>query len=158
MLKSAIRLTTLSVVVLICFNSQSPCSAQGRNERKVAAAEESAKPKAVAGGVTFQRNAEYDKTFEDLVNFLKKQGYEIDAADKHAGNIFTTMAITGKWKQTGTRVTVTLIKDSNTATSVRVAVTEQKRYKAAQTEPWGEPKVNSQKSSEIANLIKSGLS
>jgi len=140
------------------FPWQRPACAQGRHERKQAAIEESAKPKAVAGGITFQRTAPYDKTFEDVVNFLKKQGYEIDSADKDTGNIFTTMLITGKWKQTGTRVSVTLIKDSDAATSLRVAVTEQKRYKAAQTEPWGEPKVNNDKTSEIANLIKSGVS
>ena len=156
--KTRVPSVALSVVVITLFCWQPPACAQGRHDRKQAAAEESAKPKAVAGGITFQRAAPYDKTFEDVVNFLKKQGYEIDSADKDTGNIFTTMSITGKWRQTGTRVSVTLIKDSDAATSLRVAVTEQKRYKAAQTEPWGEPKVNNGKSSEIANLIKSGIS
>lgn len=130
---------------------------QGRAERKQAQAEESAKPKAVSGGVTFQRNAPYDKTFEDVLNFLKKQGYGIDSASKDAGTIFTEISIKGGWKQTGTRVNVTLIKDSDTATSVRVAVTEQKRYKAAQTEPWGDPKVNDEKSSQIADSLNQGF-
>src|ERR1035441_2217433 len=106
-----------------------------RHERKAAQAEESGKPKAVSGGVTFQRNAPYEKTFDDVLNFLKKQGYGIDSADKDAGTIYTELSIKGGWKQTGTRVNVTLIKDSETAASVRVALTEQKRYKAAQTEP-----------------------
>jgi len=130
---------------------------QGRHERHMAQVEESAKPTGIAGGVSFQDAASYDKTFDDIVTFLKKQGYSIDSASKDAGTIFTSMSIEGHWRQTGTRVSVSLIRDSDTVTSVKVAVTEQKRYKAVQTEPWGSPKVNKAKSSALAEKMKAAL-
>ena len=132
-------------------------SPQGRHERHMAQVEESAKPTSVAGGVSFQDAASYNKTFDDVVTFLKKQGYTIDSASKDAGTIFTSISIKGHWRQTGTRVNVSLIRESENVTSVRVAVTEQKRYKALQTEPWGSPKVNKTKSSALSDKMKSAL-
>jgi len=52
---------------------------------------------------------------------------------------------------------LTFIKESDTATSIRVAVTQQKRKKALQAEPWGEPKVNADESSKIADELKPAL-
>ena len=65
--------------------------------------------------------------------------------------------VTGGYSQTGTRVYVTLIKDTEKTTTVKVAVAEQKRKKLLQTEPWGDPKVNSEKSSKLADDIKAAL-
>jgi hypothetical protein len=100
----------------------------------------------------------YDKAYEAILNHLKRHEYTIDSANKETGQIVTAMTISGGYSQTGTRVYVTLIKDSETSTTIRVAVSEQKRKKLLQTEPWGDAKVNSKKSTELADEIKSALS
>lgn len=119
--------------------------------------EESTKVKSMAGGVKFQVNSSYEKAYDTVVNFLKKQDYAIDSASKETGQVVTAMTITGSWKQTGTRVQITFIKDNESATTIKIAVTEQKRYKALQVEPWGEAKVNSKKSEQLADEVKSAL-
>src|ERR1035438_5927812 len=59
--------------------------------------------------------------------------------------------------QTGTRVQITCIKDNDAQTSIRVAVTQQKRKKLLQTEPWSDPKVNDEASSKTANDLKAAI-
>ena len=67
------------------------------------------------------------------------------------------MAIKGGYSQTGTRVYVVLIKETDTTTTVKVAVSEQKRKKLLQTEPWGDPKLNEKESDKIATDLKTAL-
>ena len=64
------------------------------------------------------------------------------------------MDITGGYRQTGMRVQVTCIEDSDTQTSVRVVVTEQHRTKLLQTEPWGGAKANEAESARVGAQIK----
>jgi hypothetical protein len=135
-----------------------PLSAQSRHERKEQQLADSAAPKNVAGGVTFQSPTSMEKTFEVIANDLKRQGHAIDRADKDAGQIVTAMEITGGYTQTGTRILVTLIKDSDTQTSVRVVVAKQKRKKLLQTEPWGDPKSDDKESQTVAEALKAALS
>jgi len=107
--------------------------------------------------VTFQNAVAIDKTYEAVLNHLKRQGQTIESADKEVGQIITAMDITGGYSQTGTRIQITFIKDSDTQTTVRVAVTKQKRKKALQVEPWSDPKVDEQESSKVAEEIKGAL-
>jgi len=132
-------------------------SGEGRHERHARIAEESAKPVQVSGGQNFLASKSYDATFESVVTFLKKKDYTVESASKDAGQIATAMSITGGWRQTGTRVQVTLIKESDITTTVKVAATEQHRYKALQTEPWDDPKVNAASSAALAAEMKTGL-
>jgi len=125
-----------------------------RHERKAEEHADSEKIQNVSGGVTFQQASAIDKTYDDLLNFVKREGMTIDSATKETGQIVTNIEVAGKYHQIGTRVYLTVIKDSETQTSVRVAVSEQKRYKALQTEPWSSPKVNAEKSSELSEKIK----
>jgi len=67
------------------------------------------------------------------------------------------MTVSGGWRQTGTRTQITLIKENDTTTQVRVVVTEQKRFKMLQTEAWGDAKVNQEKSANLAKEIKAYL-
>jgi hypothetical protein len=99
----------------------------------------------------------YDKAYDAALNYMKRQSYTIDSADKETGQIITAMDVTGKHSQTGTRVLITCIKDSDSQTSIRVAVTEQKRKKLLQTEPWSDPKVNDEASSKTANDLKAAI-
>jgi hypothetical protein len=128
-----------------------------RQERKTEEQADSEKIQNVSGGVTFQQASAMDKTYDDLLNYVKREGLTIDSASKETGQIVTAIDVTGKYHQIGTRVYLTVIKSSETETSVRVAVTEQKRYKALQTEPWSSPKVNAEKSSELSEKIKAAI-
>lgn len=151
-------LIVLSIMLFLLFILlQSSVSAQSRKERRETSIKESEKVTNVAGGVKFQVNLPYEKSYETVLNFLKKQDYNIDSASKETGQIITEITVKGGWKQTGTRVQVTFIKDSESVTIVKVAVTEQKRYKALQVEPWGEAKVNSKKSEQLADEVKAEL-
>jgi hypothetical protein len=67
------------------------------------------------------------------------------------------MQITGGYSQTGTRTIVNFIKDSDTQTTVRVAVTKQKRKKLLQTESWSDPKVDDAASQKAAAEVKAML-
>jgi len=128
-----------------------------RHEKREAKIAESAQPKNVKGGVTFQVAASYDKAYDAVMNHLKRQGYTVDVSGKETGQIITAMDIKGGYTQTGTRVQITCIKDSDTQTSIRVAVTEQKRKKLLQTEPWGDPKVNEDASTKVAGEVKTAV-
>src|SRR5262249_23776759 len=106
--------------------------------------------KAVAGGVTFPTPMPIEKCFDAVLNHLKRRGHEIDLADREAGRIATVMEVAGGHSQTGTRVLATLIEDSDSQASVRVAVTAQKRKKLLVTEPWSDPKVDESESAKAA--------
>lgn len=145
------------VVILLSGWVVAPLQAQGRKARKEARLAESEKPKNVSGGVTFKANQSFEKTYEVVLNHLKREGHTIDSADKDVGQIITAIDIKGGYSQTGTRIQITLIKDSETQTTVRVAVTKQKRKKALQTEPWSDPKVDNDESTTVADAIKAAL-
>ena len=148
------RLGTLIItLVSVCTMT----SFAQRQERKAEEQADSEKIQNVSGGVTFQQASAMDKTYDDLLNYVKREGLMIDSASKETGQIVTAIDVTGKYHQIGTRVYLTVIKSSETETSVRVAVSEQKRYKALQTEPWSSPKVNAEKSSELSEKIKAAI-
>lgn len=134
-----------------------PGSAFGRKERKAAALEESAKPRPVRGGEMFEAALAYEDAFQHILNYFKKNDYVIDEADGEIGQIFTGIEIAGKRRQTGTRVQVTLIKEADTATTVKLAVTKQKRYKVLQTEPWSDPKLDPEESKDLATKLEAYL-
>ena len=147
---------TLATAFAAASLSLQPANAQ-LHERKQAQIEQSAQATNVPGGITFQSPLAYEKCFEGIANFLKRDGHEIEIANKEAGSIVTAMEIAGKYTQTGMRVHVTLIKDNDTQTSVRVAVTVQKRKKLLATEPWSEPKVDTPQSTKIAADLEQAL-
>jgi len=127
----------------------------GFKEKKEQKLADSAEIKNVSGGVTFQSQVAINSAYDIVLNHLKRQGLTIDSADKEVGQIVTAMDITGGYSQTGKRVYVTFIKDNDTQTTLRVAVSEQKRKKLLSVEPWGNPKVNNEQSAKIADEIKS---
>jgi len=150
------KLIVLSTVLLI-LSAQSPIFTQGRHERKQQQIEESAKANGVSGGTTIQITLSYDKTFDRVLNYLKRNDYTIDIGNRDSGQIVTAMIIKGGYSQTGTRIYVSLIKDSDTSTTMKIAVSEQKRKKLLQTEPWGTAKVDSEATSKLADNIKTAL-
>jgi Holliday junction resolvasome RuvABC DNA-binding subunit len=144
-----------SVIALACFCSAG--GAQSLSQQRQAKVDESARPKNVSGGTNFQVQLPYDTAYDEVLNWIKRANYTIDSADKTTGQVITAMTITGSVSQTGTRLILTLIKDGDSATTIKVAVTEQNRKKILQTEPWSDPKVNDKESQRIADQIKTAL-
>ena len=143
----------LIVATLVAL--QPVISAESRSERKAREREESEKPKQVSGGELFTIQKKYDDVYDDALTYLKKQGQTIDSASKETGQITTAIAVTGGWKQTGTRIIITVIKEKAEVTSVRAVVTAQKRYKALQVEPWSDPVLEPKASAALReDLVK----
>jgi hypothetical protein len=128
-----------------------------RAERKAEALAESAKPILIKGGEKFELPLAYDAAFEKVVTELKKADEAVVVADRDAGLVATDIEVAGGWRQTGTRTVISLTKTSDAVTTVRVTVTEQKRFKALQTEPWSEPKLNADKTARAAATLKQNL-
>jgi hypothetical protein len=149
------RLLVLAIATALVASRSD--AAQSRHERKARQLEESAQPKALAGGVAFQTEVPIAKCFDAVLNHLKRQGLDIDLTDREAGRIVTVMEVAGGHSQTGTRILVTLIKDGDSRTSVRVAVTAQKRKKLLVTEPWSDPKVEESESAKTAAEMEKAL-
>jgi hypothetical protein len=110
-----------------------------------------------AGSATFTDPSGPERVFAVALEYLKKQGYTIDSADKTVGQINTAMDIKGGFTQTGTTVQVTLIKDSDTQTTVRVTVKTQRRVKGSKEHPWRDIKIDPKESSRIAEELKAAL-
>jgi|SRR5215471_12776939 len=149
------RLLVLAIATAIVASHSG--AAQSRHERKARQLEKSAQPKAVAGGVMFPTPMPIEKCFDAVLNHLKRRGHDIDLADREAGRIATVIEVAGGHSQTGTRVLATLIEDSDSQTSVRVAVTAQKRKKLLVTEPWSDPKVDESESAKAAAEMEKAL-
>jgi hypothetical protein len=116
---------------------------------------DSSLPKAVQGGVTFQVPLPYAKVFDTVVSALKRQHRGIDVADPQAGRISSQLAVTGGWRQTGTRIQVFLIKESEMATTINIQVTSSlRRFQAPQTEPWGPPSLDRVQTAKESALLR----
>jgi hypothetical protein len=103
--------------------------------------------------ITYAGNA--DAAYQAVLNRLKVDGLDIESASKDAG-IQTSVVVTGKYRQTGTYLKITFIADGG-QTTARIAVYEEKRYKALKTEPWSDPKVNEERSQAQAFRLKQEL-
>lgn len=151
---------TLSVIFVIACEMFVPglrtleAQSHEKREEKVT---ESGQIQNVKGGTTFQANLPYDKAYDAVLNYLKRQGYTIDAASADTGQIATAMDVKGGYRQTGTRIIVVFIKDADSQTSLRVVVSEQKRTKLLQTEPWGDARANESESAKLAENIKNAI-
>ncbi len=113
-----------------------------------------------SNGVTITINGSYDRTFETALNFLKRQGNTIESASREAGQIITQMTNSGGYHQTGRHIQITFIKEGESTSSsftMRVAVLEQKRYKALRTEAWSDARLNAEESNKMADELLATL-
>ena len=102
--------------------------------------------------------------------------YETEVADKETGRISSTLGVSRNWDHLRNapqrwlrRLTITLIKDGDSATTVKVAITLRKRHyqrvisyggrglDEIPTGSWGNPKVSKDESKEWADRIKAAL-
>ena len=154
MLRAHVRIAIVAATLFVAASVNIDAQLHEKREAKIS---DSEKPQNVKGGSSFQAAVPYEKAYAGALNYLKREGYTIDSAGVDTGQIITAMDIKGGYKQTGTRVQVTCIKVSDDRTSVRVVVTEQKRTKLLQTEPWGDAKANESESSKIATQIMAAI-
>ena len=130
-----------------------------RVTKRRADAEKAEKSKPVAGAMSFTVEKAYQETFDLVVNQLKKEGFTIEDANTVTGQIATPIEESkGGYSQKGTRVSVSLIKESAAATTVKVVVAEFSRKKLFAAEPWSNPKPDNEKTKELAELFKTALS
>jgi len=146
------RLAAMALVGLFAVMAQGQ-----RHERDAQKVAESSQVQSVSGGTTFEVVASYDAVFDAVVNNLKRSGLTLDSVSRDAGQIATAMEVAGGWKQTGKRTIISIVKDSAEKTSVRVAISVQKRYKGLQTEPWGDAKVDDKASAAYAAKVQADL-
>jgi hypothetical protein len=132
-----------------------PVRTRSFSDRKANGRSDSEPPKAVQGGVTFKVALPYAKVFESVVDALKRQHRGIDVADRQAGRIFSQLAVTGGWRQRGTRIQVFLFKDSEMATTIKIQVTSAlRRYQAVEAEPWGSPSLDMMQTAKESALLR----
>jgi hypothetical protein len=107
-------------------------------------------------GSTLTVSQGIDTAYSAILTQLKKDGYSIDSASKDAG-IKTSLVVAGGYHQTGTHTEISFISESADKTDVRVAVMQQKRYKALSTDPWSDPKASAKDSEALAAKLKQEL-
>jgi len=128
-----------------------------RADRKNQEITDSSKPVAVKGGSSFVVPSAFNGTFETVARALKKADESVVVADREAGLIATDITVTGGWRQTGTRTVVSLIKESDAETTVKVTATIQKRFKALQVEPWSAPVLDKEKTASVAAALQTAI-
>ncbi|OIQ86977.1 hypothetical protein GALL_311630 [mine drainage metagenome] len=126
-------------------------------DRHNAAVEASAVPVAVPGGETLTLKQDYSTAFESVVSALQKSGESVVVANRDSGMIATAIAVSGTWRQTGTRTVITVIRDGKADTLIRVEVTKQHRFKALQTDPWGDPSIDTKLTHEKTGALQKML-
>jgi len=131
--------------------------AESRSERRERENAESAKAVKVPGGTTLALDLAFADAFPAIVRTLQKADYTIESASKDAGSIVTQLVVAGSYRQTGTRAQITVIDEGNGKTTVKVAVTTQKRYNGLQTEPWNTATLDADQSQKLATILQDAL-
>jgi hypothetical protein len=154
------RLSALIFAMLMLVGIASAAVGQSRAEQRHQREQEALAPKSVGGGETFQVSVPYDKTYDQVLNFLKRQDYLIESANRETGQIIT--ALSGKkgwWKQTRTGIQITLFKDNDRLTTVKVAVLEYQRKRGVFAKPgdWHAPKVNVEETAKLVEQVQAIL-
>jgi hypothetical protein len=113
------------------------------------------KMKDVPGGVSFQTTAPYDRAYEAALNVMKRDGYAIESASRETGQIKTEMAIEHGAVDIGRYVVVTVIREADLATTIRVEAYKQGRRI---NEQWQQRVGTKDKAQKLADSIQAALS
>ncbi len=153
---------TLIMIAALFGTIGKPAQAQSRKDKQAARLAESEKPRDVAGGVSFVANMPADKAFDAAVRYFQTHDVALDeSSKKELGQLTTAMRIVdvGGFRNNnkGYRTYVTFIRDSDSATTVKVKVTEQQRTKHLQAEPWTDPKILDKDTTDTADQLKKAL-
>jgi uncharacterized protein (DUF58 family) len=130
-----------------------PASAQSKHERKVMASEQI---QAVPGGEIVTVPLAPSEAFQNIMTYYQRLGQSFEVASPASRELVTAIAITGKRRQTGTRLRFTVMPDDK-GSAIRVAVTEQHRMKILQADPWSDSELNAEATSAEAAKLKTVL-
>jgi len=147
----------LLIAGLLAFALNTQAEESGYHARKMQRLADSGKIVSVKGATPFTLASDFNSAFDAVVKALQKADETVALADRETATVATEIEIAGGWKQTGTRTIVTFIKESDKETTVKVAVTVMKRYKAIQTEPWSDPKLDADKTAIAVAKLKTAL-
>lgn len=112
-------------------------------------------PKDSQSSVIIQTGIEYDRAYETILNVVKREGYTIESANKETGQIKTEMAIEHGAVDIGRTVVITLIKEPERVTTVRVVAYKQGRTIGGQ---WQGKVYTKEKAQKLTDKIKASLS
>jgi hypothetical protein len=109
----------------------------------------------VPGGVSFQTNTPYDRAYEVALDAVKRAGYTIESASRESGQIKTELVIEHGAVDIGRAVVVTVMKETDASTTVRVTAYKQGRRVDGQ---WQQRVGTKDKAQKLAESIQSALS
>ncbi len=154
----------LNILIMAVFSMTTimPGQAQNRRNKNEARLAESEKPREIGGGTSFVATMPADKAFDVAVRYFQMHDIALDeSTKKEIGQLTTVMRIVdvGGFRNNnrGYRTYVTFIRDSDSATTVKVKVTVQQRTKHVQAEPWTDPKIADKETTETADQLKTAL-
>jgi hypothetical protein len=163
-MKTFRNLFTAVTIVVAALTIASPASAQSFKEKQAAKREakiaESEKPANIAEGASiFSVNLATSAAFDAALRHFQLKGVTIDEASrKDLGQLMTEIEVVdvGGYRNNnrGYRTMLTFIRDTDTSSTVRIVVTEQKRTKHHVTEPWTKPELNAERTAEAAEQLK----
>jgi len=118
--------TSFVVLTFVFVGTVGVAQAQGFLAKQRA---ESEKVKEVKGGAKILVLLSAQETYDSLLTWVKRADYSLDSSEtsKDNGVIVTALAVDPKDKGKATRTVLTVIKDSETQTTVKVVVYRQKR-------------------------------
>lgn len=151
--------TVVTIAALFIVFAGNNAWSQNRREKKEARIAESEKPRNIPGGQTFSVKMPSDKAFDVAVKYFQRHDVALDeSSNKDLGQLITAMQIVdvGGFRNNnrGYRTYVTFIREDDFTTTVKLKVTEQKRTKHLQAEPWTDPKILEDKTTETADQLK----
>jgi hypothetical protein len=125
------------------------------DSRKQAGLMDPPKVSDVSGSVSFQTTVPYDRAYEVALDAVKRAGYTIESASKETGQIKTELAVEHGGVDIGRAVVVTVIKEADTTTTIRVEAYKQGRRINGQ---WQQRVGTKDKAQKLADRIQASLS
>lgn len=154
------RIVSSLLFSLVFVGFTASLEAQGLHARIQARKAEAEKPKAVKNAAEIQLQKSYQASYEDVLNWMKKSDFSVDFANSNKDNgivASTIEVVKGGYSQTGRRLSVMLVKISDTETALRVAVTDHNRKKLFGADNWGDPQLNAEQTQAVVEQMKADL-
>jgi|SRR5579883_2117488 len=146
------------LLVLVLFVYPPAAFTQGLHEKIVARKEAAEKVTPASGWVELKVDRPYDETFDFVRTWLQKQEFKIELAERDAGNIRTPIEQTEKkllgFSKAGTRIAVSLIKESASQTTIKIVVAD---YSKKGADPWSNPKTNSENTKKVSDQLRTDI-
>ena len=136
------RTLSFLFALTLVFVSVATMRAQGLHAKIEARKAEAERPRDVKGATELKITRSYQASFDEVLNWMKKSEMSIDFpnTDKDKGILATTIEqLKGGFSKGGERLVVTLIRASDTETTLRVAAVN---YSKLGADNWSQKDVN----------------